>query len=164
MLLLYGVNVRLKKLLSIENFYFMKINRWNHILFGENGFDFFYSCYLFPNKQQFRIACGYTGNGWVNVYNIWAPGRAFRSYCAGLNHRPVSAAIPGAELCRFRRPRSKHFVCECPHLLFIYCLYLLCYKIRPFPYLKLTFFRYFYSTWNTSICVRIQPALIVVPR
>jgi len=41
MLLLCAVNVRLKNNLSIENFYFLKINRSNSILFGEKGFDFF---------------------------------------------------------------------------------------------------------------------------
>jgi hypothetical protein len=42
MLLLCAVNVRLKKLLSIENFYFFKIDGLNSILFGKNGFDFFW--------------------------------------------------------------------------------------------------------------------------
>jgi hypothetical protein len=41
MLLLCAVNVRLKNNLSIENFYFLKINGVNSILFGKNRFDFF---------------------------------------------------------------------------------------------------------------------------
>jgi len=36
-----AVNVRLKNRLSIENFYFLKINRSNRILLGKNGFDLF---------------------------------------------------------------------------------------------------------------------------
>ncbi len=41
MFLYCAVNVRLKNSLSIENFYFLKINRSNRILLGKNGFDLF---------------------------------------------------------------------------------------------------------------------------
>ena len=51
MFLYCAVNVRLKNSLSIENFYFLKINRSNRILLGKNGFDLFYSRCLRPYKQ-----------------------------------------------------------------------------------------------------------------
>ena len=54
MLLLCAVNVRLKNNLSIENFYFLKINSRNRILLGKNGFDFFLNGMLMDDAVKYR--------------------------------------------------------------------------------------------------------------
>jgi hypothetical protein len=51
-----AVNVRLKNSLSIENFYFLKINRSNRILLGKNGFDLFLNNIITSKKDScYRI-------------------------------------------------------------------------------------------------------------